>query len=377
MRIDKVLEEDIFPFLPEAWGRAIRHADTASDETVNEVRLRVGQPICLRYGLREVIVPSTHIVSARQIADIVSSLCHHSRYAMESELKNGYITIRGGHRIGLAGQAVVADGRVKLIGQIHSLAIRVAREAVGCAESVLPHLWKHGRVRSTLIVAPPYCGKTTILRDLIRLVSNGDAASGRQGLTVGVADERSEITGAYQGIPTLAVGARTDVIVGAPKGAAVMTLLRAMSPAVIAMDELGGADDIAAAEEAAHMGVGVIATLHGRSWRDITRRLDKTREEIFDLFECIVFLDDHPTIGSIRCVEKREDAERRQDGSDGGDSDGPGGRCRYRDRSGKGAVCKTTAHPCAHTGIVCSGSTDRICADTAGRRTQTMYGGMR
>ncbi|MBO5244901.1 MAG: stage III sporulation protein AA, partial [Selenomonadales bacterium] len=245
----------------------------------------------------------------RQMEDVMSSLCHHSRYAMESELKNGYVTIRGGHRIGMAGQAVVAEGTVKQIGQIHSLSIRVARASVGCAEKVFPYIWERDRVRSTLIAAPPYCGKTTILRDLIRLVSDGDDRCGRQGLTVGVADERSEITGAYQGIPTLAVGARTDVIVGAPKAEAVMMLLRAMSPAVVAMDELGGADDVAAAECAAYMGAAVIATIHARSQRDIMRRMNKTRSKMFDLFESVVFLDNRPTMGTIRCVMNREDEE--------------------------------------------------------------------
>ena len=309
MQSDKILEQDIFPFLPEVWGDAVRSVIAMRGETVNELRLRVGQPICLRYGLREVAVPMNTVVSARQMEDVMSSLCHHSRYAMESELKNGYVTIRGGHRIGMAGQAVVAEGTVKQIGQIHSLSIRVARASVGCAEKVFPYIWERDRVRSTLIAAPPYCGKTTILRDLIRLVSDGDDRCGRQGLTVGVADERSEITGAYQGIPTLAVGARTDVIVGAPKAEAVMMLLRAMSPAVVAMDELGGADDVAAAECAAYMGAAVIATIHARSQRDIMRRMNKTRSKMFDLFESVVFLDNRPTMGTIRCVMNREDEE--------------------------------------------------------------------
>ena len=306
MQTDMVLEEEIFPFLPEMWGHAIHAADAKEAGEVNEIRLRVGQPIRLRYGLREVDVPMVGTVSARQVEDIVSSLCHHSRYAMESELQNGYITIRGGHRVGMAGQAVIACGKVKLLKQIHSLAIRVARSAVGCASKLLPYVWEKGYVRSTLLVAPPYSGKTTILRDLVRQLSDGDEAGRRGGVIVGLADERSEIAGAYKGVPTLAVGSRTDVIDGAPKASAMMMLIRAMSPAVIAVDELGRKEDLDAVEEAVHAGVSVIATLHGRSWQDVTARMNRTRKEVFDLFECVVFLDNRPTMGTIRCALQRE-----------------------------------------------------------------------
>lgn len=307
MKADMILEEDIFPFLPPKWGEVIRAEDALHKEEVSEIRLRVGEPIRLRYGLAEVALSRKVTITAQQLEGIVSSCCQHSRYAMESELKNGYITICGGHRVGMAGQAVVVQGEVKMLKHIHSLAFRIAREIVGCADGVLPYIREDGCVQSTLIVAPPYSGKTTILRDLVRQLSDGEERSGGVGVIVGLADERSEIAGAYQGIPRLNVGARTDVIDGAPKAAAMMMLIRAMSPVVIATDELGHREDIAAVEEAVHAGIAVVATLHGRDIEDVLVRMRKTRQEIFALFSRIIFLDNQPTMGSVRAVVGRDD----------------------------------------------------------------------
>ena len=307
MKTDMILEEDIFPFLPEKWGQVIRTEDALREGCISEIRLRVGEPIRLRYGMREVALSYDVIITAQELERVVSSCCHHSRYAMESELRNGYITIRGGHRVGMAGQAVVVQGEVKLLKHIHSLVIRIAREVIGCADCVLPYVWRNGRVHSTLIVAPPYCGKTTVLRDLVRQLSDGDKICKRCGVIVGLADERSEIAGAYQGVPRLRVGARTDVIDGAPKASAMMMLIRAMSPAVIATDELGRREDIVAVEEAVHAGIAVIATLHGRDIGDVLVRMNKTKRELFALFSHIVFLDDHPRMGTVRSVVGYDD----------------------------------------------------------------------
>ena len=306
MKTDMILEEDIFPFLPEKWGQVIREEDALREERISEIRLRVGEPIRLRYGVAEVAV-SHERITAQCLERVISSCCHHSRYAMESELKNGYITIRGGHRIGMAGQAVITRGEIKMLKHIHSLVIRIAREVIGSADSILPYVWKDGRVQNTLIVAPPYSGKTTILRDLVRQLSDGDESCGRCGVVVGVADERSEIAGAYQGIPRLNVGARTEVIDGAPKASAMMMLIRAMSPAVIVTDELGRREDITAVEEAVHAGIAVMATLHGRDIEDVLARMNKTERELLALFSCIIFLDNKPRMGTVRKVISRDD----------------------------------------------------------------------
>lgn len=304
---DRVLTEDIIPFLPQEWGDAIEAADDRQTRRVTEVRLRAGKNICLRYGTDEIIL-TEYMVTVRDLAMIVSSLCHHSCYAMESELQNGYITIRGGHRVGIAGQAVLAEGKIKLLKEIGSLVIRVARQVIGAANKLVDYVRDGQRVKSTLIVAPPYCGKTTILRDLIRLLSDGDAH--HRGVQVALADERSELASVYRGLPMLNVGARTDVVCGAPKAEAMMLLVRAMSPCVVATDELGKKEDFVAVEEALHMGVVVIATLHGQDWRDVVHRMDKPQEKVLSLFHNVIFLTNRPTMGTIREVTRYEEVCR-------------------------------------------------------------------
>lgn len=302
MKKDNVLIEDVFPFLPQVWGRAIERACDARDEQLTEMRLRVGRTICLRYGLDEVSLKD-YVVTGEDLEQIVSALCHHSRYAMERELRAGYITIRGGHRVGLAGQAVVVDGKVRLLKEISSVAIRIAREVIGAADGLLPYVYSDGQIVSTLLVAPPYAGKTTVLRDLVRQLSDGSEK--HRGVQVGIADERSEIAGIDSGRMRLSVGVRTDVIDGASKAEAMMMLIRAMSPMVIATDELGRKEDFVAVEEAVHAGIAVIATLHGRNWQDVTHRMGRTRDAVLSLFGRVVFLTNQPSMGTIREVVSR------------------------------------------------------------------------
>lgn len=302
MKKDYVLIEDVFPFLPQAWGRAIENVCDASVGQLTEVRLRVGRAICLRYGLEEIYI-TDYVVTGADLEQIVSALCHQSRYAMERELRAGYITIRGGHRVGLAGQAVVVDGKVRLLKEISSVAIRIAREVTGAADGLLPYVYCDGQVVSTLIVAPPYAGKTTVLRDLVRQLSDGSEK--HRGVQVAIADERSEIAGMDNGRMRLSVGVRTDVIDGASKAEAMMMLIRAMSPAVIATDELGRKEDFMAVEEAVHAGIAVIATLHGRNWQDVVHRMGRTRDAVLSLFGRVVFLTNQPRMGTIREVVSR------------------------------------------------------------------------
>lgn len=302
MEKDYVLIEDVFPFLPQVWGRAIERVCDEKKYQLSEVRLRVGRAICLRYGLEEVSLPD-YVVTGEDLEQIVSALCHYSCYAMERELKAGYITIRGGHRIGLAGQAVVVDGKVRLLKEISSIVIRIAREVIGAADALLPYVYNDGQIVSTLIVAPPYAGKTTVLRDLVRQLSDGGEK--HHGVQVGVADERSEIAGMDNGQMSLSVGGRTDVIDGASKAEAMMMLIRAMSPAVIATDELGRKEDFVAVEEAVHAGIAVIATLHGRNWQDVAYRMGRTRDAVLSIFGRVVFLTNQPRMGTIREVVSR------------------------------------------------------------------------
>ena len=207
-----------------------------------EIRLRVNSPFILRYEDSEIYVDScgsrtcnmkdAYIVTARDVNDTLECICNHSLYAYEDEIRQGFITVCGGHRVGVAGKIILDGTRIKCIRHISFLNIRVAHEIKGCSGDVLPYIYNDGKLMNTLIVSAPCHGKTTLLRDIIRVVSDG-------GMTVGVVDERSEIAACYKGVPQNDVGMRTDVLDCCPKASGMMMLVRTMAPDLIAVDEIG------------------------------------------------------------------------------------------------------------------------------------------
>lgn len=238
--------------LPEQWR------DAAADGA-EEVRLAAGQPVQVRAaGAERCFWP---VLTQRDLEDVLQRACRHSAYAHTDTLRQGYVTIAGGHRIGVCGFGVVRDGQVQTLRQPTSLVIRVARAVPGCAEPLLAAL-----TDSTLILGPPGAGKTTLLRDAVRLLSD------RRRCRVGLADERGELSAATGEGPGLPVGSRTDVLVAVPKAEAVMMLLRTMGPEWIALDEITAPADIEALERAAYCGVRLLATAHGDGMDDLHRR---------------------------------------------------------------------------------------------------------
>lgn len=248
---------------------------------VNEIRLRCEKPILVLEGDREWYLDKKGQYSANpleattidrsNLEKIIQHICHYSLYAYEEELRQGYITIAGGHRIGMVGQVVLEDtGRIRTLKHIRGLNIRVSHQIRGVALPVLPYIYKDGFPRSVLIISPPGCGKTTLLRDIVRLFSDGNEYG--KGVTVGVVDERSEIGGSFLGQPQNDVGMRTDLLDACPKAQGMMLLLRAMSPRVIAIDELGNEEEMAAVKTVAACGSKIVATMHGDSPEDVRRR---------------------------------------------------------------------------------------------------------
>ncbi len=271
----------------------------AKDEAfLQEIRLRVGQPILVygekgeqmidRQGNYTGSISCACLAEEEEIMQLLRHICHDSLYAYEDELRQGYITVSGGHRIGIAGQVVLDGERVRTVKHISGLNIRIAHQIRGAADPVIGRLYREGCLLNTLIISPPGCGKTTLLRDLIRQVSDGNRWG--SGCSVGVVDERSEIAGCFQGIPQNDVGMRTDVMDGCPKALGMMMLLRSMAPQVIAVDEIGGQMDAQALHIASRCGCRILATVHGEGIEDVFLKEGMKQLMGERLFERIVIL---------------------------------------------------------------------------------------
>lgn len=275
---------EVLPFLPSNLQKIINTIPPRYLETLEEIRLRQDRPLVLGVGDRDFFVrkegvletsPSSgYIVSALDLEKVIHNISGYSLYALEEELKNGYMTLPGGHRVGLTGKAVLENSRVKTLKHLSGLNIRICREIKGIADNLIRHLIdrKAKNIYHTVIFSPPRCGKTTLLRDLVRQISDGIPGLNFAGRTVGVVDERSEIAGCHRGVPQMDVGVRTDVLDGCPKAQGMMMLLRAMSPDVIVSDEIGRMEDIQALEEVFNAGVRVIITIHGSSLKELANR---------------------------------------------------------------------------------------------------------
>lgn len=214
-----------------------------------------------------------YIPGREECARLLDLLTRHSLYSFEEELRRGFITVAGGHRVGLSGRTVLEAGKVRMIRDVAGFNIRIARQVVGCGRSVLPQLLDKAlnTVHHTLIVSPPQQGKTTLIRDLVRMLSEGTSGL-RNSLKVAVVDERSEIAACVRGVPSFDLGPRTDVMDGCPKAEGMMMMIRSMSPEVIAVDEIGTLQDAEAVWEAMNAGIRVIATAHGRSFAEAASR---------------------------------------------------------------------------------------------------------
>lgn len=245
-------------------------------DELREIRLRAGQPILLttdkgewtilQDGRLSVNYRNGIRISMTELSEVLDYLCGSSIYAYEEELKKGYLTVQGGHRIGLGGSVSLENGLVKTYRYISSMNIRVAHEIKGAADWVYPYL-HDGRKHfyNTLIISAPGLGKTTLLRDIVRHASNGE-------FQVCVIDERSEVAGCYMGLAQNDLGLRTDVLDNCRKAEGMMMAVRAMSPSVIAADEIGSVEDVQAVRTVLRCGCSIVATVHGESVEDIRKK---------------------------------------------------------------------------------------------------------
>lgn len=292
------MEKALLQILPSNIVNCLALLPSSITDTIEEIRIREGKPLELIYGGKIGFVTSSgeltlqrekgYSPTAEDSQKILQRLSNYSLYTLEEELRRGYITIQGGHRVGIAGRAILEQGRIRLLRDIASFNIRLARQVQGSANSILPFLIDKAQqtIHHTLIIAPPQCGKTTLLRDLARQLSNGLAFQ-PLGFKVGIVDERSELACCHRGVPQVDVGQRTDVLDACPKVEGMMMMIRSMSPDILVVDEIGKPEDSDAINEALNSGVKVLTTAHGADLEEVSKRPSIRRliqERVFDRY---------------------------------------------------------------------------------------------
>lgn len=289
-------EKNIFKFFPLKIQETLQKIDPLSASSIEEIRLRAGKPLMLQNSMGDFFVNTYGNLEKRNSCnslniyseDILKTLEYMSQnsiYAFIEDIKNGFMTLNGGHRIGICGRIVIENNSVKNIKDISGLNVRISRQIIGCSKKIMPSIIQNGNeICNTLIISPPACGKTTILRDIIRQISDGIEELGFKGQKVGVVDERSEIAACFKGVPQNNVGVRTDILDGCPKALGISMLLRSMSPHVIVTDEIGNSGDKEAIFNIVNAGVKIIASAHGYNVSEL-----KTRKEVVNLIEKGIF----------------------------------------------------------------------------------------
>lgn len=261
--------KEIVDVLPKSIANIITQYPPERIEKMEEIRIRVSRPLeIICNGLP---IFHSYVVSSEDAIQLLNKLGQYSIYTLEEELKRGYVTIQGGHRVGLAGKVITEHGSVKAIRDVTSFNIRIAKQKIGIANQLIPYLYDK-YWRNTIIIGPPQTGKTTLLRDIARMISSGSESRRLPALKVGIVDERSEIAGCVKGVPQAKLGHRVDVLDACPKAEGMMMMIRSMSPDVLIVDEIGREEDSQAILEAVNAGVSLIVTAHGHQVSDLLKR---------------------------------------------------------------------------------------------------------
>lgn len=270
LRINEVLY-----YLPENLKKILSNSIKLLGDSIQEIRLRINRPLIigslngnfavLPNGNISPAIGGAYIVTLSDVRGVFQLICENSVYAYLEDIRQGFITIKGGHRVGFTGKAVCSEKYIESFKDISSINIRIAREIIGAANEIVNEVIIDDKIVNTLLISPPLAGKTTVLRDLARQISN-------TGFKVAIADDRGELAAMYKGIPQNDIGIQSDVIENAPKKEAISMMLRSMSPQVIISDEISNEDDAYAVEQCFGTGVAVIGSAHGESLEKITER---------------------------------------------------------------------------------------------------------
>ena len=288
---------DVLEYFPNQIREKILQCNNLND--IEEIRIRTNKNILLKVGQEEKKID--YCINTNEVLEILQRICDNSIYTYQSQICKGYITIKGGHRVGITGNAVEKEGQVINISHIYSLNFRIARQIINCSKPILQYILdvKNNNIYNTIILSPPGRGKTTILRDSIRNISDGIQEYNFKGITVGVVDERGEIAAMYKGIPQNDLGERTDILDNISKDIGMKMLVRSMNPKVIAADEIGTNEDIEAINYAVTSGIKGIFTAHGASLEDIT--LNPILSKLFGLnvLERIILINEDRSVKLI------------------------------------------------------------------------------
>jgi stage III sporulation protein AA len=303
---EDIIKNNIAPYLSFSIKEIILKMKSIKE--VEEIRLRSGQPLLIKIGDKDFTLDKQgkleenlkrgYVVSTEDIYRSIASISDNSLYAFEEEISRGFITIPGGHRVGLAGQVVMNGHELKTIKDFSGLAFRIAREVQDCSRNIISHIYPRDlEPVSTLLISAPRCGKTTILRDVARNLSLGTARG--RGCNVVVIDERSELAGVYRGRAQMDMGPRTDVLDACPKAQGMIMAIRSLSPHVLITDEIGRREDIEAIQECINAGVAVITSIHARSIEEAERR--PLLRELLDTgaFEILIVLSRRRGPGTV------------------------------------------------------------------------------
>ena len=272
-------ETKIMNLITKYFPKHIKEAleNNISEEEVNiieEIRIRINLPIIVKLAEKEKIID--YKVSTEDINYIFQKICENSIYAYQNQIANGFVTIKGGNRVGIVGTAVVQNGKVTNLNYVSGLNFRIAQEIIGCSNKIMPNIIRGETIYNTLIIAMPGMGKTTLLRDIIRNLSNGftDGNTKIKGQNISVIDERGEISATYRGGSQNDLGIRTDVLNDIPKAIGMKMAIRSMAPQIIAADEIGSVDDVNAIQYAICCGIKGIFTAHGNSVEDVKKNTE-------------------------------------------------------------------------------------------------------
>ena len=284
------MQKSILKYLPKELFYELDGMDFCDAE---ELRLRAMGASTIYVNGEEKLL--NYVATREDIDSIVLALSEHSVFAFMDELKQGYFSIEGGIRIGVAGRTICDCGKIVHIRDFSSINIRFPRQIRGIAKVIFPFITKRGSLLSTLIISPPQMGKTTLLRDIVRTASD-------DGKKCSVIDERCEISAEGR----FDTGIRTDVLTACPKAAGMNLALRSLSPDIIATDEIGNKEDLSAIYDAANAGVKVIATAHGADIDELTNRLFFKQLMEMKTIERVVVLSDSLGRGTVESIYNQE-----------------------------------------------------------------------